>query len=69
MPRKAWLIGKYREKTTASTSAAIKKLVKYDDTYAAIAAKNAVTGDLYVMLEDVRDSQYNSTRFIFITKS
>jgi len=62
-------LGKYKEVTTTSTSAAIKKLIKYDDSYAAIGSKNAVRGDLYVMLEDVRDRLYNSTRFIFITKS
>ena len=62
-------LGKYREITTTSTSAAIKKLAKQDDTYGAIASKHAAKSNLNVLLNDIRDSKYNSTRFIFITKS
>jgi len=62
-------LGKYREVTTTSTSAAIKKLAEQDDTYAAIASKHAVSDNLHILLDSIRDSKYNSTRFIFITKS
>ncbi len=62
-------LGKYTETTTTSTSKAVNKLDKLDNSYAAIASKNAAIGDLNVLLENVRDSKYNSTRFIYITKS
>ena len=62
-------LGKYREIMTNSTSEAIKKLANYDDTYAAIASKHAVSIGLNILVESVRDSKYNSTRFIYITKS
>ena len=62
-------LGKYREMTSTSTSSAIKKLEKQDDTYAAIASKHAASDDLNILLDNIRDSLYNSTRFIFITKS
>ncbi len=61
-------LSKYREIPITSTSAAIKKLAKQDNTYAAIASKKAISHNLNVLLDNIRDSKYNSTRFIFITK-
>ena len=62
-------LGRYKEIPTTTTSEAIKKLAKQDDTYGAIASKRAMSRNMNVLLEDIRDSKYNSTRFIFITKS
>ncbi len=62
-------LGKFREVTTTSTSDAIKKLADLDDSYGAVASKNGISSSLNILLENVRDSKYNSTRFIFITKS
>lgn len=60
---------RYKEVPTGSTSQAVKELKNLDDTFAAIASKNAIYGELNVLLDDIGDVKNNKTRFIFVTKS
>lgn len=62
-------LGNYKEIITGSTSSAINKLNDLDDTYAAIASKKAIYGDLNILLNNICDSEHNTTRFVFVTKT
>ncbi|MBN2604913.1 MAG: prephenate dehydratase [Bacilli bacterium] len=62
-------LGNYKEILTSSTSSAIIQLNDLDDTYAAIGSKKAIYGDLNILLNNISDSEHNTTRFVFITKT
>lgn len=62
-------LGKYKEIQSLSTSNGVKELAKLDDTYAAIASKDTIYGDLNILLDDISDNPGNETRFIFVTRS
>lgn len=60
---------KYKEVYASSTSIALKELEKHDDSYAAIASRNEIYGNLVVLINNVREKPYHFTRFVFITKA
>lgn len=62
-------LGNYKEILTSSTSSAIVQLSDLDDSYAAIASKKAVYGSLNILLNNISDSEHNTTRFVFVTKA
>lgn len=62
-------LGKYKEVQAFSTSDAVKMLESHDLSYAAIASKKTIQGDLHILLDDISDEKHNKTRFVFITKS
>jgi len=62
-------LGKYKEILSYSTSDAVKRLKECDDSFAAIASKNAVKNDMNILLYDIGDKKNNVTRFILVTKT
>lgn len=62
-------LGNYKEILTSSTSSALSKLSDLDDSYAAIASKKAIYGELNILLNNISDSDHNTTRFVFVTKT